>query len=70
MAAIKSKSVVVLYGATLPDVGEEPGKVKSDEILAYETKVPDQGGLVLLLDRTVREMTAEEFKNAKKASAK
>ncbi len=67
MAAIKKKDVVVQWGATLPDLGEEPGKVTSHEVLAYEKKVPDSGGLVLMLDRTIKEMSREEFKAAKMA---
>ena len=39
----------------------------SHEVLAYEKKVPDSGGLVLMLDRTIKEMSREEFKAAKMA---
>jgi len=64
LAGINASNVVVVWGATLPDLSEEPGKVKSDKVLAYEKKVPEQGGYVLMLDRTVRPMTPEEFKAA------
>ena len=37
------------------------------EVLAYEKQVPDSGGNVLMLDRSVKKMTADEFKSAKKA---
>lgn len=67
LAAIKKGSVVLLYEATLPDLGEEPGKVTSDEVLAYEKEVPESGGLVLMLDRTIKEMTAEQFTAARQA---
>jgi hypothetical protein len=66
MAAIRNSDVIVQWGATLPDLGEEPGAGSSKEVLAYEKKVPEQGGLVLMLDRTVKTMTPEEFKAAPK----
>ncbi len=66
-AAVRKKDVVVQWGVTLPDLGEEPGKIPSEEVLAYEKDVPTSGGLVLLLDRTVKTFTADEFKAAKKA---
>ena len=68
LAGIDATNVVVFWGTTLPDTSEEPGKVPSDKILAYEKKVPEQGGYVLMLDRTVKKMTADEFKAAPKAS--
>ncbi|SIO56679.1 hypothetical protein SAMN05444166_5277 [Singulisphaera sp. GP187] len=64
---IKSGEVVVCWGASLPDTKEEPGSGDSKEVLAYLKKVPQEGGLVLMLDRTVRNMTAEEFKAAPQA---
>lgn len=54
-------------GATLPDTKEEPGQSTAPEILAYGKEVPESGGYVLLLDRTVKKMTAEEFRAAPKA---
>jgi hypothetical protein len=65
--AVRDGKIVVQWGSKLPDTGEEPGKVASPEILAYYKEVPDSGGYVLLLDRTVKKMTAEEFKSAKLA---
>jgi hypothetical protein len=59
--------VVLLYGALLADTKEEPGDGSSSEVLAYQKDVPQSGGKVLMLDRTVKSMTAEEFKSAKKA---
>jgi hypothetical protein len=59
--------IVVLWGATLPDTQEEPGQTPAPEILAYGKDVPEKGGYVLHLDRTVSQMTAEEFKAAPKA---
>jgi hypothetical protein len=65
--AVRSGDVVLRYGATLPDTAEEPGQSASDEVLAYQKQVPESGGKVLMLNRTVKTMTAEEFKAAKKA---
>jgi hypothetical protein len=70
MAGIDASNVVVLWGAALTDLSEEPGKVPSDKVLAYEKKVPEQGGYVLMLDRTVKKMTPEEFRSAPKAVEK
>jgi len=66
---IKSGEVVVAWNATLPDTKEEPGSGSATEVLAYLKKVPQEGGLVLMLDRTVRTMTADEFKAAPKAGS-
>src|SRR5205823_2650218 len=64
---VDASNVVIFWGTALPDLSEEPGKVPSDKILAYEKKVPEQGGYVLMLDRTVKKMTPEEFRAAPKA---
>jgi hypothetical protein len=65
--AVKNGSVVLRYGAALPDTKEEPGEAVSDEVLAYQKQVPQSGGKVLMLDRRVKTMTADQFKAAKKA---
>jgi hypothetical protein len=65
--AIESGDVIVRFGANLPDTGEEPGKGPGDEVLAYHKDVPTSGGPVLMLDRTTRTMTPEEFQAAKVA---
>jgi hypothetical protein len=65
--ALKTAKVVLLYEASLPDVKEEPGPGPDDEVLAYVADVPQSGGKVLMLNRTVKTMTADEFKAAKKA---
>jgi hypothetical protein len=70
VAAVRDGNIVVQWGATLLDLGEEPGKVSSPEVLAYVKAVPEQGGPVLMLDRTIKKMSAEEFKAAPKAAAK
>jgi hypothetical protein len=64
---VASGAVVVLYGVPLPDTKEEPGGSPNEEILAYAKDAPTQGGAVLLLNRTVRRMTADEFKAAPQA---
>ena len=61
-------NIIVQWGAKLPDTKEEPGQTPSSEVLAYWKKVPEQGGYVLMLDRTVKKMTPEEFKAAPKAA--
>lgn len=65
--AARKGDIVVLWGATLPDTNEEPGQSPAPEILAYGKDVPEKGGYVLHLDRTVSQMTAEEFKAAPRA---
>lgn len=67
LLALKNGEVVVRFGATLPDTGEEPGKGDADEVLAYKKEVPTSGGQVLMLNRTIRTMSADEFKAAKLA---
>ncbi len=65
--AVRTGEVVLLYGTPLSDTNEEPGQSKSDEVLAYQKQVPESGGEVLMLDRSVRTMTADEFKAARKS---
>lgn len=67
VAKVEEGALVVVWGATLADMKEEPGQTPAPEILAYGKDVPEQGGYVLHLDRTVTKMTAEEFKAAPKA---
>ena len=64
---IRTGEILVRWNAALPDTGEEPGTTPHSEVLAYLKEVPEQGGLVLLLNRTVKEMTAAEFQAAPKA---
>lgn len=67
---IKSGEVVVGWGALLPDTKEEPGSSPADEVLAYLKAAPERGGPVLMRNRTIRRMTAEEFKAAPRAGTK
>jgi len=70
VVAVRSGEVIVRFGANLPDTDIEPGKSTSEKILAYEKEVPEKGGKVLMLDRTIRTMTADEFKAAPQAGVK
>jgi hypothetical protein len=62
--ALASGEIVLLCNATLPDLDEDPGHSESSEILAYMKDVPQNGGHVLLLNGTIKKMTADEFKSA------
>jgi hypothetical protein len=66
-SAIRSGEVVLRWQATLPDTDVEPSSPDSNEVLAYWKTVPEQGGPVLMLDRRLRRMTAEEFKSTRLA---
>jgi hypothetical protein len=60
---INSGDLVVQWGAPLLPEG-----ATVDAVLAYVKRVPDEGGNVLMQDgRTVKKMTAEEFKATTKA---
>lgn len=65
--ALEAGDIVLNYGAAMTDTNEGLAATSSDKVLAYEKKVPESGGLVLMLDRTVKTMTADEFKVAHKA---
>lgn len=67
MNEVRNGNIIVGWGASLPDTEEEPGHSKAPEILAYGKEVPEKGGYVLHLDRTITRMTPEEFKAAAKA---
>ena len=62
--AVQSAEIVVVWGATMP--GEGDGG-KTDAVMAYQKKVPSEGGFVLLHNGTVKEMSAAEFQAAPKA---
>ena len=67
VAKVNNGEIVVEWGAKLPSLNEDAGSPAAPEILAYGKDVPTQGGYVLHLDRTVSEMSADEFKAAPKA---
>jgi hypothetical protein len=60
MQALKEGRCIVIWGLDLtnPDAAAR-------KILAYEKQVPQQGGLVLMGNRTIKQMTPEEFQAAK-----
>jgi hypothetical protein len=63
--AIKSGSVVVLWGSGVKGEGEG---ATGGEVVAYEKDVPTSGGFVLLSSGHVKQMTAAEFESAPKAA--
>jgi hypothetical protein len=58
VAALKKGEYVVVWGVNSKDSGT---------VLAYEKDAPTKGGPVLMADGTVKEMTADELKAAKKS---
>ena len=64
-AAVQSGEVVVVWGAKIAGEGET-GSAPAN-VVAYEKKVPAEGGLVLLQNGQVKQMTAAEFAAAPKA---
>jgi len=57
--AIRSGEIVYYWGAGYAAGGSQ--------VVAYEKKVPTEGGFVLLQDGSVKEMSASEFQSAPKA---
>ena len=57
--AIRNGDLIYLWGAGFAAGG--------NQVVAYEKKVPTDGGFVLLQDGSVKEMTAAEFQAAPKA---
>jgi hypothetical protein len=63
---MKSGELIVQWGAPL-----SPEGATADAVLAYLKTVPEQGGRVLMQDgRTIKKMTADEFKAAPKAGGR
>jgi hypothetical protein len=58
VAALKKGEIIVVWDVQGNDSGT---------VLAYEKEVPTQGGAVMMADGTVRQMSADEFKAAKKS---
>ena len=65
--AVRDGSIVVFWSVPLSDTSEEGSTDSADEVLAYEKAVQEQGGQVLMKNRTVQTMSADEFKVAPKA---
>jgi hypothetical protein len=60
--ALEKGEVVVVWGT--PIAGEGGGG--GTGVVAYEKSAPDSGGAVLLQDGKVKQMTADEFRAAKR----
>ncbi|SIN84024.1 hypothetical protein SAMN05444166_1211 [Singulisphaera sp. GP187] len=68
LKALQDGDVIARSGVVIQDVDEGPAtKDSPDEVIAYAKEVPTSGGPVLMHNRTIRQMTAEEFKAAKLA---
>ena len=67
--AVLDGDVAVVWGASLTDLAPDESKDSPDEVLAYEKKVPAEGGTVLMKNRTARHMNADEFRVAPRAAA-
>ena len=61
---VKNGEYVVVWGAPIDPAA-------ADKVIAYEKETPESGGYVLMQDgKTVKKMTADEFKAAPKAPGK
>ncbi len=67
IVAVKQGDVVVVWEVKL---SEDAASDSADEVLAYAKEVPEKGGLVLMKNRQIKSMTADEFKAAPKAEGK
>jgi hypothetical protein len=66
--ALKSGKYVFLWGVSVSDIAsarDGPGTGRT--VLAYAATVPASGGLVLMADASVEQMTAAQFNAATKA---
>jgi hypothetical protein len=66
-SSLGEQNVAIFFGAELPELSGKPAEGASETVLAYDRLTPQQGGVVLMLDRSIRKLTAAEFKAAKKA---
>jgi hypothetical protein len=64
--ALQNGDIVVFWNVRFPDDMQQQGT--SNTVLAYEKDVPAKGGMVAMGDGSVREMTAQEFQTAGKAT--
>lgn len=63
--ALTTGEILLVPGAMMAGEGDVASAAES--VVAYEKKVPTEGGAVLLSNGKVKQMTAEEFKAASKA---
>jgi len=69
MLGLRERQLEVYWGGDLVDAEAiQPGSSPSDKVLAFEAKVPKEGGYVMLANREVKKMTPEEFQAAPKAA--
>jgi hypothetical protein len=61
--AIEEKRLILYWNVSLNNAPEGT----SNTVLGYSAEVPTKGGPVLMLDGTVKKMTADEFAKAAKA---
>jgi len=64
--AVQNGDIVVYWNVRVPNDMIEQGA--SNTVLAHEKDVPSKGGMVAMADGSVREMTAQEFQTAPKAT--
>jgi hypothetical protein len=67
--ALKAGELVLIWDVNIGEVGETPAGTKGT-ILGYEKDAPTKGGLVLMVNGDIVDMTAEEFQAAPKATPK
>ena len=64
--ALQNGDIVIYWNVRFPDDMQQQGT--SNTVLGYEKDVPAKGGMVIMGDGSVREMTAQEFQAAPKAT--
>ncbi len=64
LAMLQNGSLRVQWGSGFSDAPEA-----ASTVLAYEKRVADQGGDVLMQDGSIKSMTAAEFKSAPQAKS-
>jgi hypothetical protein len=67
--ALKAGEIVLIWDADFSDAVKTPAGT-AGTILGYEKNAPISGGLVLMMDNSVRAMTAEEFQATPKVKRK
>jgi len=60
LGLLENKDIVFQYGVALKDMTDGT----SNTVLAYDKDAPAKGGLVLMADGSVKNMSAEDFKKA------